>query len=81
MKHVPVIAITANARNEQVQQAMEAGMVNLPRSTSFESCNRMNYVPVRCAIQLITYTTGRCTPQTLPNNTTHAENRSTIGIA
>jgi CheY-like chemotaxis protein len=28
MRHVPVIAVTANARNEQIQEAMKAGMVS-----------------------------------------------------
>lgn len=29
LRHVPVIAVTANARNEQIETAMSAGMVSL----------------------------------------------------
>lgn len=50
--HVPVIAVTANARQEQIEQAKEAGMV---------SC------PIRVLkIGRLTSIIGRCCHQTLP---------------
>jgi CheY-like chemotaxis protein len=35
MRHVPVIAVTANARSEQIAEAMEAGMVSCLPSLAF----------------------------------------------
>ena len=31
VRHIPIIAVTANARSEQIATLLEAGMVSLPK--------------------------------------------------
>lgn len=66
--HVPIIAVTANARAEQVQTALDAGMV---------SC----VVHVCCIFVCYTDSVvpGRCRFQTLPDPGTGAQNRGVAG--
>ena len=56
--HVPIIAVTANARSEQINTAMDVGMVN-PKTLTPNICYQWNLVLMR--------NTGRRGIQTLPN--------------
>jgi PAS domain S-box-containing protein len=49
--HVPIIAVTANARAEQVQTALDAGMVRCPNSLWRTLCLETNTVTGRCRVQ------------------------------
>lgn len=61
IKHVPVIAVTANARSDQISRAMEAGMVSsLPLIASFND----SFLAVLARVEL-TKIAGFCGHQTI----------------
>ena len=64
--HVPIIAVTANAREEQIETAMGAGMVS--RSHFLEP---LKDIPLNLP-------TGRCSLQAFPYTRTYPQNRATI---
>ena len=48
VRHVPVIAVTANARKEQIETSMAAGMVNLDRYLTVDvdlTCKQDDVMP------------------------------------
>lgn len=61
VRHVPVIAVTANARNEQIETAMSAGMVRLTR----------DYLMLGLLIILL----GRRHAKTFPHTRADSQNR------
>lgn len=50
--HVPVIAVTANARSEQIQTALDAGMVG---DRSFAVVSELMTFPGRCCVEALPY--------------------------
>jgi signal transduction histidine kinase/CheY-like chemotaxis protein len=50
VKHVPIIAVTANARLEQVEAALAAGMVNISR---LKSVPKLNLCAGRCCCEAV----------------------------
>lgn len=45
IRHVPIIAVTANARGEQIQTAMEAGMVSRLGAEQLGEGEELTYIP------------------------------------
>lgn len=41
IRHVPVIAVTANARTEQIETSMAAGMVSCPSVSNYGKVSRI----------------------------------------
>jgi CheY-like chemotaxis protein len=72
-EHVPIIAVTANARTEQMEDAIDAGMVGF----YFFSSTASTFFDVILWAFLTSVKTGRHSPQTLPHPRTNAENGST----
>ena len=66
VRHVPVIAVTANARNEQIETAMSAGMVSRTRNRS-------------STLSLLIIFAGRCHGEAFPHSRADPQDRRAHG--